>query len=201
MISRFASTLLVVGLILILGHVTAGRGVAQPPPAQPTHQDLGDQINSLQTTVNGINTWSQTLPAANRFESVMGGTAVLDKETALVWEKAPDLGRKTWIVASVFCNQRAVGNRKGWRLPTVQELASLLDPGVPSPGPTLPAGHPFSNVQPFAYWSATAHDGEPTAAWFVTFSGDSPDVFVLVKTFDQPFAWCVRGGHGGTDTQ
>jgi Protein of unknown function (DUF1566) len=188
MLSRLATTMLVLGLVALLGHATAGKVGAAPAPG---HQEILDQIT----------TWSQTLPAANRFVLVMAGAAVLDKETGLVWEQAPDGVRKPWIVASTFCNQRSVGNRKGWRLPTLQELASLMDPSVSAPGPTLPAGHPFSNVQSFAYWSATAHDGEPTAAWFVNFSGASPDVFVLVKTFDQPFAWCVRGGHAGTDAQ
>ena len=35
-------------------------------------------------------TWSQKLPAAQRFTIVLDGEAVLDKETGLVWEKSPD---------------------------------------------------------------------------------------------------------------
>lgn len=205
----------VIGLVAILS--TASRGAAAPPAS---HDDLQNQLNSVQTTVNGINTkvnalqsqldqippaWSQTLPAAQRFVEVLGGAAVLDKETGLIWEKAPDsesdADRKAWHAAQVHCNQRIVGNRKGWRLPTVQELTSLVDPSV-SPSPTLPAGHPFSNVQSYAYWSATTHADESGAAWFVHFDGSvSPTVFVVVKTFDQLFAWCVRGGHGGPDAQ
>ena len=34
-------------------------------------------------------TWSQKLPAAQRFELVLDGAAVLDKETGLVWEQSP----------------------------------------------------------------------------------------------------------------
>jgi hypothetical protein len=191
MLSRFVTTVLVLGLVGLFGHLTASRVEGQAPQGQPSHRDLLDQIN----------TWSQTLPAADRFVSALAGAAVLDKETGLVWETAPDASRRTFIAASAFCNQRSVGNRKGWRLPTVQELASLVDPSVPSPGPTLPTDHPFSNVQQDAYWSATAHDGEPTAAWFVNLSGASPSVFVVIKSYDQLFAWCVRGGHAGTDAQ
>lgn len=34
-------------------------------------------------------TWSHTMPAAQRFEVVFDGEAVLDKETGLVWEQSP----------------------------------------------------------------------------------------------------------------
>jgi len=100
----------------------------------------------------------------------------------------------TTTFAAAHCNELAVGNRKGWRLPTIQELASLIDPTVPFPGPTLPAGHPFSNVRvDRAYWSATTFSIDATSAWAVFFgNGVVPngDKSILL------FAWCVRGGQG-----
>jgi hypothetical protein len=71
----------------------------------------------------------------------------------------------------------------------------------PSPVPALPAGHPFSNVQSFFYWSATTFVGDNvTGAWGV-FLGPTqqsiPTGFVDdgAKDFDA-FVWCVRGGQG-----
>src|SRR5262245_12099184 len=198
--SRLATAMLVLGLAALLGHATAGRAGAQP--ATPGHQEI----------LNSINTWSRTLPAADRFVLVMGGEAVFDKETGLVWEQAPNTNpatdNKTWAAARSFCNNtKTVGNRKAWRLPTVHELASLVDPSVSASGPTLPPGHPFDNVsdtaQPsFAFWSATSQDLELTRAWFVDLR--NANVFTLDKVPPAGvtlFAWCVRGGHFGTDTQ
>ena len=71
------------------------------------------------------------------------------------------------------------------------ELASLVDPSVASPGPTLPSGHPFLNVQPSNYWSASAHAENPTLAWGVGFGNGN--VSGLSKSFDNR-VWCVRGG-------
>src|SRR5205807_1369275 len=73
-----------------------------------------------------------------------GGAAVLDRETGLVWEQSP-ANSHTWQNARYQCTNLTTGGRKGWRLPSVHELASLIDPNQSSP--TLPPGHPFQQVQ------------------------------------------------------
>src|SRR5262249_50627524 len=103
----------------------------------------------------------------------LGGAAVLDRETGLVWYRAPHLsGLTTWANASVGCLDFRLGGRMGWNLPTIQELSSLVDNSVPGPAPALPPGHPFEITEPSAYWSATTRAGEPDQAWGVsTFVG------------------------------
>src|SRR5947208_11386244 len=96
--------------------------------------------------------WDQVLGAARRFVLVMvGGAGVLDNETGLVWDRSPSLMKVVWDEAHDQCNGMALGGRKGWRLPTIQELASLVDPGQSDPALPGPSGagggHPFINVQ------------------------------------------------------
>jgi hypothetical protein len=135
--------------------------------------------------------WDQVLPAAERFVMVMGDAAVLDKETGLVWEQAPLTTTHTWQNARLQCTSRTTGGRKGWRLPSVHELASLVDPSVAFPGLTLPSGHPFTDVQPAFYWSATTTAADPANAWDVVFSGSNVTFLNKANTFH---VWCVRGG-------
>src|SRR5215813_9983343 len=87
--------------------------------------------------------WDQTLPASTRFIvlSNMSNAAVLDRETGLVWEQSPSTHSFIWEEAQRRCNGLTTGGRLGWQLPTLQELASLLDPTVAPPGIRLPAGH------------------------------------------------------------
>jgi hypothetical protein len=140
-----------------------------------------------------LSPWDTQMNAKGRFEVLpaFDKAAVLDKETGLVWEQSPSTSLRTWDEACRHCIDKNVGGRKGWRLPSIPELASLVDPSVADPGPTLPPGHPFTNVQSFLYWSATTDADGPTNAWIVYF------LTGVVDTFDKTiplFLWCVRGG-------
>jgi hypothetical protein len=140
--------------------------------------------------------WDQTLPSDTRFIvlSNMGSDAVLDRETGLVWERSPSLSTD-WFNAEIRCNTLRTGGRLGWRMPTLQELASLVDPSVPFPNLRLPAGHPFTNVQSSSYWSATTSAALTTLGWVVGFG--SGDVLVVDRySTSSLFVWCVRGGQG-----
>jgi hypothetical protein len=197
-------------LIVAIGHLTAARVEGQA--GQPTHQAILQSVGAVQTTVNSIETkvdnikakldlippaWSQILPAADRFQLVMGGAAVLDKETGLVWVQSPDTTFPDWWIAQQSCINSPVGGRMGWRLPTIQELTSLVDPTQSLPA--LPSGHPFnvqSSLSSF-YWSATTNANpafSTSHAWGVNLGsgGVSPGV---AKTSGF-LVWCVRGGQG-----
>lgn len=137
--------------------------------------------------------WDQNLPKNSRFTllSAFGGAAVRDNNTGLVWEQAPAATIAVFQDSTYGCANRTIGGQKGWRLPAIIELASLIDSSVVGQGPTLPAGHPFTNVQSALYWSATTHAVTPTTAWIVNFGtgilgSDN-------KSTGNNLAWCVRG--------
>jgi len=141
--------------------------------------------------------WDTQINSPGRFKVLdhFADAAVLDKETGLVWEQSPDTGTRSWFDALVHCYQRTVGGRKGWRLPTIEELASLIDPNNPTGNPDLPPGHPFSNVQSSSYWSAATFASDTSFAWVVNLGNGV--VVIDDKTHTGTlFVWCVRGGQG-----
>lgn len=155
--------------------------------------DPGGTPDSTMKTLDQIPpTWSQKLDASDRFELVLDGEAVLDKETGLVWEKSPDINSRNWYDACTHCYRRDVGNRRGWRLPTIEELASLVEFPLQF-YLSLPSGHPFNNVQSSHYWSSTTYASSTSSAWRVYFRYG--DVNFNGKSNDH-YVWCVRGGHG-----
>ena len=128
---------------------------------------------------------------------------VLDKETRLVWPRDANLvGQHNWLDSNTLCRELELGNRSGWRLPTVEELSSLIDPGQPDLA--LPPGHPFVNIQygsgvP-AYWSSTNSENPTGAAWFVNLWRNSGPILAgLGNKSIMGYVWPVRGGTGGNN--
>jgi Protein of unknown function (DUF1566) len=142
--------------------------------------------------------WDQQLPASTRFIvlSNWGNAAVLDRETGLVWERGPN-GSGTWNAGTQLCAGRPTGGRFSWRLPTLDELSSLLDPTQSSPA--LPPGHPFQSLGGFGtFWTANSHVELPDFAWHVNFA--AAGVGITSKGTGR-FFWCVRGSSSGSTPQ
>ena len=57
----------------------------------------------------------------------------------------------------------------GWRLPTIDELTTLID--LTQSNPLLPYKHPFTNVKTGVgvyYWSSTSDSNDTSQAWIIS---------------------------------
>jgi hypothetical protein len=178
---------LALALIATLARTIQAGPLDPPGPVASTMKTLGDLVPA----------WHQTLASSGcgsaRWNCVMGGAAVLDNETGLVWEKTPTSSAgENWFAAQTSCTSAATGNRFGWRLPAAEELLSLRDGAT---GDGLPAGHPFSGISG-GFWSSTAAPDDERYAEDVTFPAEFGPPQTLPKDFAAAGAWCVRGGRG-----
>ena len=146
--------LVVFALNLGVPHLVMAGSLEPSGPAATTMMKTLDEIPP---------TWSQTLPASGRFKLVLNNEAVLDKETGLVWQRSPD----SFVQEERFfhCYNKTIGNRKGWRIPTIEEMTSLIDPTETNPA--LPSGHPFTNVYNGDYQTATRTTENSSTYWCV----------------------------------
>ena len=139
--------------------------------------------------------WFQTIDKPQRFRVLkdFDAEAVLDHETQLVWQRTPGASVRFWGSAISACFGDRTGGRGGWRLPTMPELTSLIDPTQANP--PLPVGHPFdlSNLTGDV-WSTNTVPGSDTANTQDVLN----DGFLggAVKVAEQRQSWCVRGGPG-----
>ncbi|MBI4400800.1 MAG: DUF1566 domain-containing protein [Nitrospirae bacterium] len=132
---------------------------------------------------------SPASPPSERFTLMPGGEAVKDTKTGLIWEQSPDSFHGVWSEAASHCLEKTVGSLRGWRIPTVQELSSLID--TTQRDPALPQGHPFSNIKSATYWTATPSATDDIVAYQVSFF--TGEVATDQKSQTRR-AWCVLGG-------
>lgn len=173
------------GALVLAGFLLAGYGsTAAPVWAEGVQSDLPGDAQKR----------DNVLTAAQRFIVLpaFANDAVLDKKTGLVWEKSPQTTSARWTAARRTCVEKSVGGQKGWRLPSLEELASLVDSSVVPPGLALPPGHPFLGIQSAAYWSSTRVGDDPKGSWTVHFGLGGGATFINWAHSVQ--AWCVRDG-------
>jgi hypothetical protein len=95
---------------------------------------------------------------------------ITDERTGLMWEQHPSSQRYTWKQATnsriADLNAVQLGGHADWRLPTIQELVSLVDYTRVNP-----AIDPiFGQTAADGYWSATTYATGPDFAWYVGFN-------------------------------
>jgi hypothetical protein len=195
----FMTAAMAMAMVMVFPALSRAGSLEPSGPPGPTMKTLDEIYEAAKESPS----WSRRLPDNERFEliwpdgpvNLLTGekacVAVLDKETGLVWERSPSTTTMTWVGAVIYAYELSLGGRNGWRLPTVEELESLVDPTQSNP--SLPSGHPFQNVQSSHFWSSTTFAGDPDAAWDVRFLDGG--VGAGGKSGSSR-VWCVRGGAG-----
>ncbi len=129
-------------------------------PIQTTSKSNDCYVRAVRAgSCAGQPAWDRIITDTSRFELVLNNKAVLDHETGLVWQREASDTVRTWLEAREYCFEVIIDGRMGWRMPTVYEMATLIDPMAPS-HPKLPQNHPFINLRSDSqyiavYWTST----------------------------------------------
>jgi len=122
---------------------------------------------------------ARTQAPAGRY-TIPGDGTVLDTVTMLTWQRAFQSTPLTWSGAKSYCQTLSGLPGSGWRLPTVKELATLIDYGAstqPNIDTTAFPGVPADGDLPgtSVFWTSTQEVGsflgEASGAWSIYFSG------------------------------
>jgi hypothetical protein len=182
--------LVLIGAVLLAGvSVVAVEAQEQSPIPRITDQ-LNKILGAIQAERHHTLRWDTNYSPDSRFVmlAAFANAAVLDKNTGLVWERAPDVTNQSWSSALAYCVNKGVGGTHGWRLPSIVELTSLAET---APEPFVPpSAFVFATLPSAGIWSATTNASFPSNAWYVDVSGAG------APTIDKSaglVAWCVRG--------
>ena len=95
-----------------------------------------------------------------------GNGTVTDRETGLLWQQK-DGGEMTWEHAQEYCSALSLGPKTGWRLPSNQELFTILDHRNPKPA----VDKAFTKTEAEYWWSSDMRADDPSRVWSVNAGG------------------------------
>lgn len=128
---------------------------------------------------------------------VSNGSTVTDAETGLEWPLNVNFPSSTWQAAQTYIVAMNAANTFGhsdWRLPTVNELQSLVNLQIANQEDWLNSvggyGSPFTNVHGYFYWSSTTASLLPGSAWMVNMHYGDVNMFPMANPI---YFWPVRG--------
>lgn len=205
--------LILLALLAVLGMLaTRSDAGSLDPPFAPS--------STMRTLEEVYDAWHRRLPAndgslggdflppagceSSRFKCVLWHgsisfrqyPAVLDLETGLVWERVPGTTYYNWLNATSACRSKQLGQRMGWRLPSVEEFNSLRDT-LSTNSNGIPVGAPFLNFDG-VYWTGTVYGGA-LDSYAPSYAYTSQLISWPKSTTESFRAWCVRGGSGAEE--
>jgi Protein of unknown function (DUF1566) len=91
---------------------------------------------------------------------------VTDRRTGLIWQHPANVSTYTWDQAASYCRGLRIGGSGGFRVPTLKELMTLIDPTRRNPAIDIAA---FPNTPSEWFWTASNRaSAGPAAVSFAT---------------------------------
>ena len=119
---------------------------------------------------------------------------VTDRITNLQWQDDADVNdagnKKNWTEAIEYCETLTLASQTDWRLPNANELLSIVDSSSYNPA----INSEFINVSPSYYWSSTSRANDTSHAIDVSFLNTGVLSLYSVKSDENRYTRCVRGG-------
>jgi uncharacterized protein DUF1566 len=121
----------------------------------------------------------QGAPNLEGYTDNQDGT-VTDKVTGLMWQQVVSTATFAQAAAVQYCPTLTIGGHSDWRLPSIIELASLIDfsvPGTTVSGAAAISGGAFPNTPAANFWSSNVDVVTLGGAYFsVNFADGSTNV-------------------------
>lgn len=129
----------------------------------------------------------ETAQYAKTFPRV-SANVVQDTRSGLYWQDDNDAQsvEKSWSDAKTYCANLSLDGQNDWRLPSYNELLSIVDYNRYDPA-IVPV---FENTASYYYWSSSASVDGSSDAWNVNFEGGST---VYSNESNSRHVRCVRG--------
>lgn len=129
------------------------------------------------------------LPQSNTTTEPKAILTFFNNSTNLLWQIKDDGQKRRYSEAKSYCDDLVIGSYSNWRLPSVQDLKSILNYTSSNPATNKKI---FLNTKSFAYWTETTTYGYKGHKWEVDFAYGN---IFSEYTSNQLFVRCVSGNY------
>ncbi len=201
LMTRRALWILSLFLLCLIFGVDVQAGTVQLPQTGQTKCYRGvspfDEVSCAGTGQDGDKKTGVAWPSTRFITGTgLGVDCVTDSLTGLMWVKSPYSTTRTWSGAISHANDLSLCGFTDWRLPNVNEIASLVNAEMPDMAAWLNT-QGFSNVFPDYYWSSTTYSSDPTGDSVLVAYMWPGIVYDILKIYNYYYAMPVRGGGSG----
>ena len=109
---------------------------------------------------------SNRLPGSTSSHYEIQADEVRDIGTGLRWQRTPPSKSLTFEAARSYCHRLTLRGTKGWRVPTLGELLTLIDERASAP---MVDGQAFPGASGEPFWTSSAFANGNELAWYVRF--------------------------------
>ncbi len=164
--------------------------ISQATPLLKTGQTLSYDIEGHIISDGSIKDDGYYQKGTNRSYSRSDAGVVMDNATGLEWQDNENVV-DTWSNAVSYCSTLTLDGGE-WRLPSIEELESIVDYG--NDNPSLPEGVFQHITYPSyrTYWSSSEYPSDNRYMWYANFSNGSLSYTPTDEIYDAGFL-CVRG--------
>jgi hypothetical protein len=161
-----------------------------------------DRVRCVRSGATGEG-FSDKASAPPNHYSELSADEVRDNHTGLIWERDGDgSGLVSWEQAASYCEDLSLGASSDWRLPSVRELASLVDEARVAPSidvAMFPSTHYGARSDNW-YWAVESARNNASAHWALNFddgfTGFNAGAEGAWNHFTLSYAKCVRQAAG-----
>jgi hypothetical protein len=109
-----------------------------------------------------------TTSAREKLRYTTTGGTVYDTKSHLTWQQTVSSTKYSWADANMYCAGLGASlGGTGWRLPTLDELKTIVDDSQVNPSIDSTA---FPSTPPSRFWSSSSLADSPSDAWVVVFN-------------------------------
>jgi hypothetical protein len=187
--ARFTSFMLICFFIFQATIFASGYN---PLPDTGIHKCYDNNGNNITCPIPGLamaqdGSYDSTAGKIQKSFTNNGDGTVTDNNIGLIWQQSDNGTTMTWTNAMSYCSNLTLAGYSDWRLPTIRELALIIDHGNHNPAIDTTVFSCRSNY----YWSSTSYAPNNSDAWYVYFDDGYSN---WSNKTNSAYVRCVRGG-------